>query len=227
MEVRIDRIRAASLLVVVVLAFALCGGATCDDKDAGAERPRIADVRAFNELPILWLGESYTLEGEVMQLTSARARCGPDVYAGDILLSPGRCHFTIAYGICEAAPNQSGCRVPLQIHLQPICNRPDSPEAIGQTLRARGVDASVERDGGLSFNTESVRVQVSPPGQTREDVLARAEVVMADLVGANDLARGIDKGEDFAPYVEGVSPEPICWKADLPAIRDGTPEAGG
>lgn len=85
------------------------------------------DAQNFDKFTIYWLGDS--IEGlpleSMMKIESPGVRGHEDVTGSDII--------SLTYGTCQIEWGQTGCPVPLSIHINPYCVTP--PEALHNSLK--------------------------------------------------------------------------------------------
>ncbi|MBI2765794.1 MAG: hypothetical protein HYX53_07770 [Chloroflexi bacterium] len=123
-----------------------------------------ADVAAFSEFPLMWLGSSfggYQLQA-VIRTKYDGPKDGPPKFAGNSV--------TFIYGVCVPSPqSDGGCGVPLTIHVRPACDiaREDiAPEAMVQAPYRKGTAEIYElRDLATMIYTGDVLVTINVEGQ--------------------------------------------------------------
>jgi len=174
-------------------------GTACRDS-AVAEPPFAQTLQTFDEFPIVWLGESFDLDGKSLELTGARKTCSPALSASDgELIRPAECSFFLAYGDCEIPAGQTSCRVPVSIKIEPPCNAPLSNDVKEDAVQVRNVDAVVYSEGALYVETAEFLISISPPGATDKETLENSIFIAEHLYGANDKASALGPDTSFRP----------------------------
>lgn len=145
-----------------------------------------------------------------MPLTLARSSRSPAFthpLTGEVL-RPATRSFDISYGTCEIKPHQQSCPVPVSLHFFPVPSAPVlAPGAkTGEILRLRGIDATVEWDGGLWVETADVTFSISVFAATPEERRSQAVRIINQFEGANAKARHITKASDFTPKGGAATP---------------------
>ena len=123
----------------------------------------------FQDFPLYWLG----LEFQGLPLTRITRSYRTH-------LTPPEDHVILKYGTCDPS-SEGGCRVPLQIRVEPYCNAQRgggyAPEATDDTVfQVRGASAQYI-SGALRLWTGEVTVRVS--GFPEERMLEAAEALVA------------------------------------------------
>lgn len=133
----------------------LCGLVLC--ACALADEPDLSEVRAFDNFPIFYAGDSI---GEIP--------------LREVLGDPGQQEDTtwvFLYGQCEDPPADAGCAPPLQIHSYSVCvwARLGQPKADG-LFRFRGAKAKWAGTDVLEILTGRTAVKISG----RHDLVSKA-----------------------------------------------------
>ncbi len=145
---------------------------------------------AFQDFPLYWVD----LEFQGLPLTGITR-------SYRLHVTPPENHISIMYGTCEPPPREGGCRVPLQIRVEPYCDAlrggsaPAAPE--DADLQVRGVSVQFAA-GALWLWTGDVFVRIS--AYPEERMLAAADA----LVAANGQGPGT-ADEPLPPLDEDCS----------------------
>ena len=184
-------------IALTVLAFTAC--------QADTARGDLAEkVTSFDQYPIVWLGASYDADGDGVSdpITSARTDLSPALHhplTGQ-LVKPAQRWFTISYGMCEIPDGASACPIPLQLNFSAPCENRGVPEVSRtRTVSLHGVDAIVDSNGHVRFETADFTLTVSAIGSSNDEQAEKALRIARDLVPANAMATSRLLGGNFRP----------------------------
>lgn len=184
-------------------------GAACGAKVARGDLSQ--KVRSFDEYALVWLGDSYDVDGDggSDDLRVARSSVGRPFYnpvTGELLLPEIRT-FSIAYGDCERPKGASACPIPLGLLFSAPCDNQSLP-AVSTSRRVplRGIDAIVQHNGAVRLETADFTVTISPVADTYSGIAEKALRIAADLVPANAKAKSVLTGTDFRPRPADLCP---------------------
>jgi len=178
--------RLAPLLAIPLLAGCMLPFAARQDEagsfDRGQSSMAPADVRAFSQFPLYWLGERF--EGWHLSVVT-----GPD---------PVTHAVTFLYGDCTpSGGDEPTCSLPIQIQVKPLCAQLDTAAHHGawKRFRVRGAPLG-GRPHLRTLFTADVQVRVMA---NRGSDPHRPDRVFAALESANAVGPQIGPGDPFPP----------------------------
>jgi hypothetical protein len=159
-------------------------------------------VRSFDEYALVWLGDSYDVDGDgkLDDLRVARTSVGRPFYnpvTGELLLPEIRT-FSLGYGNCERPKGTSSCPIPLTMVFSAPCdNLSLPPVSTSRRVPLRGIDAIVQHNGAVRLETADFTVTISPVADSYSGTAEKALRIAGDLVPANAKAKSVLTGTDF------------------------------
>ncbi len=123
-----------------------------------------SQVEAFDEFPVLWLGEEFA--GYHLQHVSLLGQVAPPGAPAEHTFR----EVAFIYGGCRLdGGDEPSCNAPLSVQVQPGCSVPQSKVAPGAALartKVRGdADAVAFRDGSMAIWSGDVMISIHAPGQ--------------------------------------------------------------
>jgi hypothetical protein len=224
--------RRQTTIVTVAISFLLviAGLAGCGDGAPATAQPSgsSAELRAFTEFPVLWLGESYDSDGDGtgdMDLNVHGPAQSPPFnhpLTGE-LIRPSERSYGISYGSCDIPVGADSCPIPITIEFYPpdTGSLSDSVKT-GEKVLVRGIVATVYSDGHLWVETADVTFAILAVNGPRDGWLDSAIRVLSLLEGANAPASHITQGSLLRPKPR-VFPTATAPGASPPPMNTPTP----